>query len=98
MEGFKARIQQKLHNCLQWVDGQQSLNSAMVHAFLKLDFTVILDISRFLTVLFFFFKNSIKINLNIKTNSGNTKKQGQENHFRSVKTMLHIDIAHQGKR
>ena len=96
MEGFRARLQKKSHNCLQWIDGQQLAIFSKAHAFLKLDFTGILDISRFL--MYFFLKQPIKINLNIKTNSGNTKKQGQENHFISVKTMLHTDRAHQVKK
>lgn len=40
--------------------------TSKAHAFLKLDFTGIFDISRFL--MYFFFKQPIKINLNIKTN------------------------------
>lgn len=45
----------------------------MTQAFLKLHFIGILDISRFLMVTFIFFKKSIKIKLDIKTNAATLK-------------------------
>lgn len=73
--------------------GQWSAISNGTRIFFKLDFIGTLDISRFLRVLFYFSKKSIKINLNIKTNSGNTKNKAK-------KTILEVSnyaVLYQGK-
>lgn len=73
--------------------GQWSAISNGPCIFFKLDFIGTLDISRLLRVLFYFSKKSIKINLNIKTNSGNTKNKAK-------KTILEVSnyaVLYQGK-